>query len=155
MSRMSAGLEFEEIAWLRANSPAWRLLRADSAPLVLSFLYRIFVEENVRSIPAAELVSRLDDELYARNERIPQLPQAREGQPQVGLADLVSAAPLTHGVAELITYLSLRDDALTVVYDDTRSEQVSWTGPDERDRIATLPGVTFTRAVGLVTESTP
>ena len=38
--------------------------------------------------------------------------------------------PLTHGVAELVTYLSLRDDAFTVVYDDTRSEQVSWTGPD-------------------------
>ena len=71
MSRMAAGLEFEEIAWLRVNSPAWRLLRADSAPLVLSFLYRIFVAENVRSIPATELVSRLDDELYARNERIP------------------------------------------------------------------------------------
>src|SRR5580693_5902710 len=71
MSRMAAGMEFEEIAWLRANSPAWRLLRADSAPLVLSFLYRIFVAENVRSIPAAELASRLDDELYARNERLP------------------------------------------------------------------------------------
>jgi hypothetical protein len=66
---MAAGLEFEEIAWLRANSPAWRLLRADSAPLVLSFLYRVFVEDNVRSIPATELASRLDDELYARNER--------------------------------------------------------------------------------------
>jgi len=70
MSRMAAGTEFEEIAWLRANSPAWRLLRADSAPLVLSFLHRVFVEENVRSIPAAELASRLDDELYARNERV-------------------------------------------------------------------------------------
>jgi hypothetical protein len=61
-------MEFEEIAWLRANNPAWRLLRADSAPLVLSFLNRVFVEQNVRSIPAAELASRLDDELYARNE---------------------------------------------------------------------------------------
>ena len=71
MSRMAAGMEFDEIAWLRANSPAWRLLRADNAPLVLSFLHRVFVEENVRSIPAAELASRLDDELYALNERVP------------------------------------------------------------------------------------
>src|ERR1700735_2995474 len=71
MSRMSADLEFEEIAWLRANSPAWRLLRADNAPLVLSFLRRVFVEENVRSIPATELAGRLDDELYAHNERVP------------------------------------------------------------------------------------
>ena len=67
----SAGgvVSFDEVAWLRDNSPAWRLLRADNAPLVLSFLHQVFVTENVRSIPAAELASRLDDELYALNER--------------------------------------------------------------------------------------
>src|SRR5260370_1716492 len=62
-------VSFDEVAWLRDNSPAWRLLRADNAPLVLSFLHQVFVTENVRSIPAAELASRLDDELYALNER--------------------------------------------------------------------------------------
>ncbi len=62
-------VSFDDVAWLRDNSPAWRLLRADHAPLVLSFLHRVFVAENVRSIPAAELASRLDDELYALNER--------------------------------------------------------------------------------------
>ena len=67
----SAGgvVSFDEVAWLRDNSPAWRLLRADNAPLVLSFLHQVFVTENVRSIPASELASRLDDELYALNER--------------------------------------------------------------------------------------
>ena len=59
----------DEIAWLRDNSPAWRLLRADNAPLVLSFLHRVFVTDNVRSISAAELASRLDDELYALNQQ--------------------------------------------------------------------------------------
>src|SRR6266700_2772049 len=62
-------VSFDEVAWLRDNSPAWRLLRADHASLVLSFLHQVFVAENVRSIPAAELASRLDDELYALNER--------------------------------------------------------------------------------------
>ena len=62
-------LSFDEVAWLRDNSPAWRLLRADNAPLVLSFLHQVFVAENVRSIPAAQLASRLDDELYALNAR--------------------------------------------------------------------------------------
>jgi hypothetical protein len=62
-------MSFDEVAWLRDNSPAWRLLRADHAPLVLSFLHQVFVEQNVRSIPAAELASHLDDELYALNER--------------------------------------------------------------------------------------
>ena len=45
-------MSFDEVAWLRDNSPAWRLLRADHAPLVLSFLHRVFVAENVRSISA-------------------------------------------------------------------------------------------------------
>jgi hypothetical protein len=62
-------LSFDEVAWLRDNSPAWRLLRADNGPLVLSFLHQVFVAENVRSIPAGQLASRLDDELYALNER--------------------------------------------------------------------------------------
>ncbi|HWG02357.1 MAG TPA: DUF3375 domain-containing protein [Trebonia sp.] len=69
---------FDEIEWLKANSPAWRLLSAANAPLVLSFLRKVFVEENTRSIPAAELADRLDDELYALNERneTPQFPKS-------------------------------------------------------------------------------
>jgi hypothetical protein len=59
----------DEITWLRDNSPAWRLLRADNAPLVLSFLHSVFVADNVRAIAASELISRLDDELYALNQR--------------------------------------------------------------------------------------
>ena len=66
---MSVVPTLDEIAWLRENSPAWRLLRADNAPLVLSFLHGVFVADNVRSISAAELASRLDDELYAVNLR--------------------------------------------------------------------------------------
>ncbi len=66
---MSVVPSVDEIAWLRDNSPAWRLLRADNAPLVLSFLHRVFVADNARSVSAAELASRLDDELYALNQR--------------------------------------------------------------------------------------
>ena len=66
---MSVVPSLDEIEWLRDNSPAWRLLRADNAPLVLSFLHRVFVAENVRSISVTELARRLDDELYALNQR--------------------------------------------------------------------------------------
>jgi hypothetical protein len=66
---MSSVPSLDEIVWLRDNSPAWRLLRADNAPLVLSFLHRVFVAENVRSISATELASSLGDELYAINQR--------------------------------------------------------------------------------------
>ena len=63
-------LSFDEVSWLRGNSPAWRLLCADNAPLVLSFLHQVFVSENMRSISATELASKLDDELYTLNERL-------------------------------------------------------------------------------------
>jgi hypothetical protein len=63
-------MEFEDISTLRGHNPAWRLLRADNAPMILSFLDKIFVEENARSVAGSELISRLDDELYALNERL-------------------------------------------------------------------------------------
>lgn len=63
-------VEFEEVESLRRNSSAWKLLRADHAPLILSFLHRVFVADNVRSISSAELESRLDDDLYALNQRL-------------------------------------------------------------------------------------
>ena len=58
-------LTFEAIAELRERHPAWRLLRAQHAPLILSVLGRVFVEDNTRSLPVSELVDRLDDELHA------------------------------------------------------------------------------------------
>jgi len=70
-------LDYDEISWLRGHSPAWRLLRADNSPLILSFLHQVFVEGNVRSIAATELASRLDGVLYGLNERL-----ADEGQPR-------------------------------------------------------------------------
>ncbi|MCA1674304.1 MAG: DUF3375 domain-containing protein, partial [Actinobacteria bacterium] len=63
-------MRFEDVDGLRKHSSAWKLLRADNAPLVLTFLYRIFVGENARSVASAELISQLDDELYALNQRL-------------------------------------------------------------------------------------
>lgn len=67
---MPSPMDFDDVAFLRDRDPAWRLLRADNAPLLLSFLHRVYVEGNARSVPATELVSRLDDELYALNDRL-------------------------------------------------------------------------------------
>ena len=63
-------MDYDEIVALRRGSAAWRLLRADNAPLVLAFLGRVFIEDNVRSMSATELISRLDDELFALSERL-------------------------------------------------------------------------------------
>ncbi|KLN36043.1 hypothetical protein FB00_03320 [Cellulosimicrobium funkei] len=62
-------MQHDDVDTLRRSSAAWRLLRADTAPLVLSFLGSLFVEDNVRAIPESELVARLDDHLWAVDGR--------------------------------------------------------------------------------------
>lgn len=68
---MPGDISIDEITWLRANSPAWRLLRAENAPLVLVFLHRVFVHGNARAVSATDLETLLDDELYAIRQRNP------------------------------------------------------------------------------------
>jgi hypothetical protein len=69
-------VQHDDIDALR-RTPAWRLLRSDNAPLALSFLGTVFVEQNVRSIGEAELVSLLDDALYAIDGPVPARAQPR------------------------------------------------------------------------------
>jgi hypothetical protein len=63
-------MQYDELESMRRHHPAWRLLQAQHAPLILSFLGTVFVEENVRSISAADLAVRLDDQLYHLNDRL-------------------------------------------------------------------------------------
>lgn len=62
--------EYDDLELLRQNHPAWRLLRADHAALAAGFLHRAFVAPNVRSIGQADLVERLEDELFALRARL-------------------------------------------------------------------------------------
>jgi hypothetical protein len=63
-------VDFQTLDALRKRHPAWRLLMADSAPFVASFLHRCFVEPNLRTIARPELVARLDDYLFHLRERL-------------------------------------------------------------------------------------
>lgn len=61
-------LDYTTLDLLRQNHPAWRLLRSDHAPLVASFLQRVFITPNVRVIAQADLVEALEDELFSLRE---------------------------------------------------------------------------------------
>lgn len=54
---------------LRRSHPSWRLLLADHAALAVSFLHRVFIAPNVRSVPGPELASQLEDELHGLREQ--------------------------------------------------------------------------------------
>jgi hypothetical protein len=60
-------MEHADVERLRDRHPAWRLLRAGNAPLVLTFLGRFFVEDNNGATSGPELSAALDDDLYALN----------------------------------------------------------------------------------------
>jgi hypothetical protein len=63
-------MDFATLEALRLRHPAWRLLRSDHAPLMASFLHRVFVVPNVRTMAAADLAEALEDELFALRERL-------------------------------------------------------------------------------------
>ncbi len=71
--------------------------------------------------------------------------QALRHASQVGLTELVAVHPLRQGVAELVTYLSLKDGTFGLVFDERHHEQVCWQEPDGRERKVTMPRVTFVR----------
>lgn len=54
---------------MRINHPAWRLLRSPHAPLVASFLHRVFIIPNVRVIAQSDLSEALEDELFILREQ--------------------------------------------------------------------------------------
>ena len=61
---------FTTLDLMRQTHPAWRLLRSDHAPLIASFLHRVFLAPNVRSISQADLAEALEDELFALREQL-------------------------------------------------------------------------------------
>ncbi|MEW5892114.1 MAG: DUF3375 domain-containing protein [Pseudomonadota bacterium] len=63
-------MDHATLSALRDRHPAWRLLRSDHAPLVASFLHRVFVAPNVRVMSEADLAEALEDELFALREQL-------------------------------------------------------------------------------------
>src|SRR5690348_15217375 len=57
-------VDFHYLQLLRRTHPAWRLLVADHAPLIASFLHAAFIAPNIRTLSQHELISRLEDALF-------------------------------------------------------------------------------------------
>lgn len=58
-------MDHATLSALRERHPAWRLLASPHAPLVASFLHRVFVAPNMRVMSEADLAEVLEDELFA------------------------------------------------------------------------------------------
>lgn len=65
-------MDHDAVEALRRSHPAWRLLAAGNAALIVSFLHRTFIAPNVRSLLQPELISRLEDYLFDLRRRAPE-----------------------------------------------------------------------------------
>lgn len=55
---------------LRQNHPTWRLISSPHAPLIASFLHKVFITANIRIISQADLAESLEDELFVLREQL-------------------------------------------------------------------------------------
>lgn len=63
-------MDYDHLTHLRRYHPAWRLLAAEHAPVIVGFLYHAFVQPNVRVVTEQTLASQLEDYLYHLRERL-------------------------------------------------------------------------------------
>jgi hypothetical protein len=61
-------MDYQQLQTQRRTHPAWRLLAADHAPMIASFLHRSFISSNLRTISRQQLASELDDHLFHLHE---------------------------------------------------------------------------------------
>ncbi|BAS07786.1 uncharacterized protein MSMEG_1279/MSMEI_1241 [Arthrobacter sp. Hiyo4] len=61
-------MDFYAINALRENHAGWSLLRAQNAPLAVSFFIKAFTGPNQRDIGRQELIDHLDDVLFGLRE---------------------------------------------------------------------------------------
>ncbi len=63
-------LDYSALETLRRNHPAWRLLNADHAPLIISFLDKTYIQPNERVLSQSALATRLEDFLYLLRQQL-------------------------------------------------------------------------------------
>jgi hypothetical protein len=61
-------VDYRSVQSLRKTNPAWKLMLADHAPMIISFLHKTFIQPNMRAMSQPELVSKLADFLYGLRE---------------------------------------------------------------------------------------
>ncbi|HEU5099360.1 MAG TPA: DUF3375 domain-containing protein [Roseiflexaceae bacterium] len=66
-------MDHDQLLFDLKHTPSIKLLRSSNAPLILSFLHRVFKREQIIAIPHTELVQRLDAYLELLNEQQPGL----------------------------------------------------------------------------------
>ena len=71
-------MTYEHLLALRQEHAAWRLLRADYAPLAAAFFYQVFIAPKRRGIEVQELLDALDLFIYDCNRQEGEFARSQE-----------------------------------------------------------------------------
>ena len=111
-------------------------------PPLRTTLAEHIVMEGSQDLPADALFEQIYVDKLRLTAHIRRMLQTRN---QLSLAELVEDAPLEHGLAELVAYLSLAAESDAAIIDDGHKQTLSWTDENGNMRRATLPLVIFSR----------
>ena len=122
------------------NLPMERPLYTPSSRPVIT---DIVVEEGEAEVDTGALYDQVVVDTSRLRRRID---QALQTHAQVNLRELVERHPLDQGLAELVAYLQLGNDAFQTVVDETITDTLEWRAADgDARRRARLPRVIFVR----------
>jgi len=146
------GIEAKALALHNQPMPA-TVMEIDETSISINLpmerpLFRRSVQIPIDSVEMAEGYDDLDisslvGQVYVDVERLRQSVFRSLGRyGQIGLREVVAESPLENGLAELLSYLSLADGDLAVVFEADAREQMWWNAGDVH-RVAEMPRVTF------------
>jgi hypothetical protein len=88
--------------------------------------------------------SALFNQLFVDREKLRgRIRRALQNRTQIDLKALIDEYPLDLGLAELVSYLAIAAEDPHAVIDESRSDEIKWTGTDGTERRARLPRVVF------------
>lgn len=153
------GIEANALA-LRDAPPAGQFMQIDETgadielpmerplytPPVKPLISDVVLEHGDEDMDAAVLFSQvvIDKAVLSRHVR-----NALQERSQITLRELIEGRPLQHGLAELIVYLQLANDAFKAVVDEDAVEIIMWKSADNNGsgpiRQARMPRIIFMR----------
>jgi hypothetical protein len=111
-------------------------------PPVKPLIADVALQEGDVEVDAAVLFAQV---VIDRAELSRHIRQALQARVQISLSELVSAHPLRHGLAELVTYLQLAGEWPHTVVDEETLDTIEWHTEEGPVRRARLPRVLFVR----------
>jgi len=111
-------------------------------PVVKPLLADLDLDQEGTEVDAAALYSQV---VIDRAELSRHIRQALQNRAQISLGELVTAHPLSHGLAELVAYLQLASDLPHTVIDEQTQDTIEWRTAAGGVRCARLPRLIFVR----------